>query len=84
MKFNGTAHFFTFSLIVEGGTEKVSQFIMPLKSIYNKNFGFIQLKCTFENDRKVKERKEYENDAIFVIKCCDYFCRAALYRLMLV
>jgi hypothetical protein len=28
---------FTFSFIIEGATEKVFQFIMPLKSIYNKN-----------------------------------------------
>jgi hypothetical protein len=38
---NGTAHFFAFSLIIEGTTEKVLQFIMPLKSIYNQNLGFI-------------------------------------------
>jgi len=29
--------FFKFSIIIEGATEKVMQFIMPLKSIYNKN-----------------------------------------------
>ncbi len=29
--------FFAFSLIVQGSTEKVLQFIMPFKSIYNKN-----------------------------------------------
>ncbi len=27
--------FFAFSLIIEGTTEKVLQFLMPLKSIYN-------------------------------------------------
>ncbi len=31
--------FFTLSLIMEGATEKVLQCVMPLKSIYNKNFG---------------------------------------------
>jgi hypothetical protein len=35
-------HIFAFSLIIEGTTEKVLQFIMPLKSIYNKNFGIIE------------------------------------------
>jgi hypothetical protein len=34
--------FFAFSLIIEGTTEKVLQFIMPLKSISNQNFGFIE------------------------------------------
>jgi hypothetical protein len=35
---------FEFSLIIEGATEKVLQFIRPLKSIYNGNFGFIEQK----------------------------------------
>ncbi len=39
---NGTAHFFAFSIIIEGTTEKVLQFIMPLKSINNQNLGFIE------------------------------------------
>ncbi len=29
-------HIFAFSSILEGTTEKVLQFIMPIKSIYNK------------------------------------------------
>jgi hypothetical protein len=37
--------FLTISLIIEGATEKISQFIMPLKLIYCKNFGFIKQKC---------------------------------------
>jgi hypothetical protein len=32
---------FAFSLIIESTTEKVLQFIMPLKSIYSQNLGFI-------------------------------------------
>jgi hypothetical protein len=28
---NGTAHFFTFSLIIEGATKKVLQFMFPQK-----------------------------------------------------
>ena len=39
--------FFLFSLILEGTTEKVLQFKMPLKSIYNRNFGFIEQKMYF-------------------------------------
>jgi hypothetical protein len=40
---------FAFSLIIEGTTEKVLQFIMPLESIYNRNFGFIKQKNVFLN-----------------------------------
>ena len=39
--------FFAFLLIIEGATEKVLQFIMPLKSIYKRNFGFIEQKMYF-------------------------------------
>jgi hypothetical protein len=42
-------HAFAFSLIIEGATEKVLQFIMPLKSIYKQNLGFIEQKCIFEH-----------------------------------
>ncbi len=35
-------HIFAFSLIIDGTTETVFQFIMPLKSIYDKNFGIIE------------------------------------------
>ncbi len=34
--------------------EKVLQFIVTLKSIYNKTFSFIEQKCIFEHYRKVK------------------------------
>jgi hypothetical protein len=39
---NGTVHFFAFSLIKEGTTEKALQFLMPLEPIYSRNFGFIE------------------------------------------
>ncbi len=39
--------FFAFSLIIEGIAEKALKFIMPLKSIYNRNFGFIEQKMYF-------------------------------------
>ncbi len=42
---------FAFSLIIEGTTQKVLQLIMPLKSIYNKNFGFIE--------QRVSSKKNY-------------------------
>ncbi len=47
MSWNSTS--FTFSLIVEGTTENVLQFIMLLKSIYNQNVGFIEQKNVFLN-----------------------------------
>jgi len=34
--------FIAFSSIIEGTAEKVLQFMMPLKSIYNQNLGFIE------------------------------------------
>ncbi len=40
-------HLFAFSFIIEGTAEKVLQFIMPLKSIYNKNLGFVEQKRYF-------------------------------------
>jgi hypothetical protein len=38
------APFFTLLLIIEEATEKILKYIMPLKSIYNKNFVFVK-KC---------------------------------------
>ncbi len=50
--------FFEIFLVIEGTTEKVLQFIMPLKSIYNKNFGFIeQKKCFLTIQRGSKNKK---------------------------
>jgi hypothetical protein len=43
---NGTAHFL-FSLDIEGVSEKISQFIVQVKSIFNKNVYFNEQKCTF-------------------------------------
>jgi hypothetical protein len=40
-------HVFVFSVLIEGTTEKVLQFIKPLKSICNRNFGFIEQKNVF-------------------------------------
>ncbi len=42
--------FFAFSLIIEGTTEKVLQFIMTFKSIYDKNHGFIEQKNVLLNN----------------------------------
>jgi hypothetical protein len=40
-------------LIIEGTTEKVSQFVMPIKLVFSKNFYSNEQKFTFEHFRKV-------------------------------
>ncbi len=82
---NGTARFFAFSLIIDGITNKVFQFIMPLKPIYNRNFGFIEQKIYFEHYRQFQARNTLLIDIIFAMKkiSVDLF-RAAPYMLMLV
>ncbi len=54
---------FAFSFIIEGTTEKVLQFIIPLNSIYNQNLGFIEQK-----KRIFETRKHLLLDIIFVTK----------------
>jgi hypothetical protein len=50
--------FFAFSLIVEGTTEKVLQFIMPLKSIYpTETLVSLNQKCIFEHYREFQAKK---------------------------
>jgi hypothetical protein len=49
--------FFAFSLIIEGTTEKVLQFIMPLKSFYNRNFVSIEQNMNFEHYGEFQARK---------------------------
>jgi hypothetical protein len=39
--------FFAFSSVIEGATEKVLNSIMPLSSIYNRLFGFIEQNLYF-------------------------------------
>ncbi len=81
LEWNST--FFEFSLIIEGSTEKVLQFIMPLKSVYNKNLGFIEHKCIFERYREVQTIKTLLTDIIFATKKnSDDLFRVAPYRLM--
>jgi hypothetical protein len=52
---------FAFSLIIEGATEKVLKFIMPLKSIYNRNLGFIEQKMYFLTLQRVSSKKNSIN-----------------------
>jgi hypothetical protein len=46
-------HDFKLSVIIEGAAENVSQFIILLKSIYDKKLCFSKQKCIFEHCRKV-------------------------------
>jgi len=48
-------HVFAFSLIIEGTTEKVMQFLMPIMSIVNQNH---PKKCIFEHHREVQTIKK--------------------------
>jgi hypothetical protein len=41
---------------------------MPLKSIYNKNFGFIEQNHIFEDYKEIETRKNLLIDFIFVMK----------------
>ncbi len=77
--------FFTFSLIIEGTREKVLQFIMPLKSIYNRNFSFIEQKNVFLNTTEsFKQEKLLLIDIILAMKKISVaLFRAAPYMLML-
>ncbi len=57
--YNGTARFFTFSLIIEGTTEKVPQLKMPVKSINKKTLGSLNKKCYIEHYKEVQTVKIY-------------------------
>jgi hypothetical protein len=65
LEWNST--FFAFSLIIEGTTEKVLQFILPLKTIYKQNFGFISQKCIFEHYREFQTIRNLLIDITLVI-----------------
>ncbi len=61
-------HIFAFWLIIEGATEKVLQFIMQLKSIFNKTWVSLNKKFIFEHYREVQTRKSLLIDIIFGMK----------------
>jgi hypothetical protein len=60
LQWNST--FLRLPLIREGATEKASQLLMPLKSIYSKDFHFSELKCIFEQCRKVQTITNLHNN----------------------
>ncbi len=60
--------FFWFSLIIEGTTEKVLQFIMPLRSIYNQSIGVIEQILFFRALQKGSNNKGSINGHYFCHK----------------
>ncbi len=56
---DGTARFFTILMIIEGATEKVLQFILPLKSIYIKNYGFNEQNVILYTYERFKQENLY-------------------------
>ncbi len=74
-----------FSLIIEGATGKVLQFIMHLKLINNKNILLIEQKCIFEpqkgqNKKKIIKITLFLSQNIFAV----YLFRVAPYILIFV
>ncbi len=77
--------FFAFSFIIEGNTEKLLQLMIPLKSIYNRNIGFIKQKMYLWTLQRVSCKKNSSNWHHFChekIIYVDLF-RGAPYMLML-
>ncbi len=65
--------FLTFSLIIEGATEKVLQFIMPLKLMFIKNVGFNEQKCIFDTTDILKKYfNNFTNTFIFKLFCLPF------------
>ncbi len=65
--FEWNSMFFSFSLIVEGTTEMVLQFILSPKAIYNKSLGFIEQKMYLWTNRKVRKIRNLLIDIIYLV-----------------
>jgi hypothetical protein len=59
---------FAFSLIIEGTTEKVLQFVKPHMSIFTETLVSLNKKCIFEHYREFQARKALLIDIIFAMK----------------
>ncbi len=78
-------HVFAFSLLIEGATGKVLQFIMSFKSIFNKNLSCVEQKMYFGTIQRGSKNKKSINSNYFCNKFfSDDLFKAAPYRLMLV
>jgi hypothetical protein len=54
-------HFFAFSLNVQGTTEKVLQYILPLMSVYNKHLDSVEREMYFWTQRRGSINKKSNN-----------------------
>jgi hypothetical protein len=80
----GTTHF-RLSLIIEGTTGKVSQFIMPLKSIYNKKICFKNKNVFLNIAKRLTQHINLSNNIINTFKICYvYLFSAAIYNIVFV
>jgi hypothetical protein len=61
-------HAFAFWLIIEGTTEKVLQFIIQFKSIYNKKNCFIEQRMYFWTLQRGLFKKKFINWHYFAMK----------------
>jgi hypothetical protein len=66
--YSGTAHFFAFSFITEGTTEKVLQFIVPLSQFKTKTLVSMNKIFIFEHYIEVQTIRNLLNGIIFVMK----------------
>jgi hypothetical protein len=55
-------------LIIEGTIKKLSQFIIPIKSIYKKNFSFLRKKIAFWNFARRLKQKIYMYNYILCLQ----------------
>ncbi len=79
---NGTARFFTLALIVEV-TERLSNFMRLLKSIYKKNSCYDEQKCICEYSRNFKSIRNLFNCTINLKTIYSvHLFSTALYELM--
>ncbi len=83
--FQWNSTFFSFWLIIEGATGKALQFIMQLKSIYNKNIAFIEQKMLFWTLQRGSNKKKSINWHYFGQEFFLYWpLQSCLQRLVLV
>ncbi len=71
-------HVFKLPIITKVTTEKASQFILPLASIYNTNVRLNEQKCIFEHFGKVKTRKIFVYETFLFLKILPPFSEVPL------
>ena len=61
-------HIFRLSLNIEVTTEKLSKFMIPIKSNYHKNFNLNKQKSIFEHDGRLKKLPVLKITILFAFK----------------